>query len=91
MNPPSAAGVPLLSGREWKPAYEIEDGNLVELFHNPALACATSYDRVTGYFSANALALAARGIGGMIATLAHAPRRGLHPQSPGGFSYSQGP
>jgi hypothetical protein len=36
MNPPSAAAVaPLLSGREWKPAYETEDGDLVELFYNP--------------------------------------------------------
>ena len=50
MNPqPAAAGVPLLSGREWKPAYETEDGDLVELFYNPALACAKSYDRMTGY------------------------------------------
>ena len=50
MKPPSAATVaPLLSGREWKPAYETEDGDLVELFYNPALACAKSYDRMTGY------------------------------------------
>jgi hypothetical protein len=41
--------VPLLSGREWKPAYETEDGDLIELFYNPALACAKSYDRMTGY------------------------------------------
>ena len=46
---------PVLTGREWKPAYETEDGDLVELFYNPALACAKSYDRMTGYFSANAL------------------------------------
>jgi hypothetical protein len=62
---------PVLTGREWKPAYETEDGDLVELFYNPALACATSYDRMTGYFSANALALAARGIAGMIANAGH--------------------
>ena len=50
MNPqPAAAGVPLLSGREWKPAYETENGDLVELFYNPALACAKAYDRMTGY------------------------------------------
>src|ERR1035437_9423107 len=72
MNPQSAAAVaPLLSGREWKPAYETEDGDLVELFYNPALACAKSYDRMTGYFSANALALAARGVAGMIANAGH--------------------
>src|SRR5450759_4069425 len=50
MNPPSAAAVvPLLSNREWKPAYETENGDLVELFYNPALACAKAYDRMTGY------------------------------------------
>jgi hypothetical protein len=62
---------PVLTGREWKPAYETEDGDLVELFYNPALACAKSYDRMTGYFSANALALAARGVAGMIANAGH--------------------
>jgi hypothetical protein len=59
---PGAPKPPLLTGREWKPAYETEDGDLIELFYNPALACARRYDRMTGYFSANALALAARGV-----------------------------
>jgi len=45
----AAAVVPLLSNREWKPAYETENGDLVELFYNPALACAKAYDRMTGY------------------------------------------
>ena len=62
---------PALTEHEWKPAYETEDGDLVELFYNPALASATHYDRMTGYFSANALALAARGIDGMIANEGH--------------------
>lgn len=42
------------------------DGDLVKLFYIPALECAVRYDRTTGYFSAAALALAARGIEGLI-------------------------
>ena len=57
----------LLSGYEWRTSYRHEDGDLIELFYNPALACAVQYDRMTGYFSANALALAARGIAALIA------------------------
>ena len=63
-NPPSAT--PLLSHRDWKPCYRHEDGDLIELFYVPALACAVRYDRSTGFFSANALALAARGVHGLI-------------------------
>ncbi|MCS6954637.1 MAG: SNF2-related protein, partial [Bryobacteraceae bacterium] len=37
------------------------------LFYNPALACAVEYCRTTGYFSADALALAARGLAGLFA------------------------
>ena len=48
--------------REWCTSYRHEDGDLIELFYNPALTCAVQYDRMTGYFSADALALAARGI-----------------------------
>jgi hypothetical protein len=41
MTPETAPAVPpLLTGREWKPAYETEDGDLVELFYLPALTCA---------------------------------------------------
>ena len=54
----------LLTQREWCTSYRHEDGDLIELFYNPALACAVQYDRMTGYFSADALALAARGIDG---------------------------
>jgi len=40
MNPQSAAPVvPLLSGREWKPAYETEDGDRVELFCDRLRPC----------------------------------------------------
>jgi superfamily II DNA or RNA helicase len=56
----------LLTEREWKTSYRHEDGDLIELFYNPALACAVHYDRMTGYFSADALALASRGIDALI-------------------------
>lgn len=56
----------LLTEREWRTSYRHEDGDLIELFYNPALTCAVQYDRMTGYFSADALALAARGIDALI-------------------------
>src|SRR2546426_1001627 len=56
----------LLTEREWNTSYRNEDGNLIELFYNPALACTVQYDRMTGYFSADALALASRGINALI-------------------------
>ncbi|MBV8817597.1 MAG: DEAD/DEAH box helicase family protein, partial [Acidobacteriaceae bacterium] len=57
----------LLTETRWKFRYSHEDGNLVKLFYNPALACAVEYCRTTGYFSADALALAARGLEGLFA------------------------
>ncbi len=57
---------PLLSAGEWKVSYRHEDGDLIQLFYIPALASSVSYDRMTGYFSASALALAARGIDRLI-------------------------
>src|SRR5215831_1174716 len=56
----------LLTDCKWRTSYRHEDGDLVELFYNPALACAVQYDRMTGYFSADALALASRGIAALI-------------------------
>ena len=56
----------LLSDFEWRTSYRHEDGDLIELFYNPALNCAVQYDRMTGYFSAGALALASRGIAALI-------------------------
>src|SRR3954471_4165311 len=53
--------------RAWKTSYRQEDGDLISLFSIPALSCAVAYDRLTGYFSADALALAGRGIGRLIA------------------------
>src|ERR1039458_7260324 len=55
-----------LRGSEWRTSYRHEDGDLIELFYNPALTYPVQYDRMTGYFSADALALAARGIDALI-------------------------
>lgn len=51
---------------DWKLKYTPDDGDLVKLFYLPALQDAKRYDRLTGYFSAGALALAARGIEGLV-------------------------
>jgi hypothetical protein len=62
-----AVAIPTLRSRAWKTSYRQEDGDLIALFYVPALSCAVAYDRLTGYFSADALALAGRGIGRPIA------------------------
>ena len=49
--------IPLLPAHTWETSYRHEDGDLVRLFYVPALSCAVQYDRTTGYFSADALAL----------------------------------
>ncbi|QVL47542.1 MAG: hypothetical protein KFB96_17810 [Thiocapsa sp.] len=56
----------LLTARDWLTKYSPEQGDLVTGFYVPALECAVRYDRSTGYFSAYALALAARGIEGLV-------------------------
>ena len=56
----------MLSDHEWRLKYTPEDGNLVHVFYVPALEDATCYDRLTGYFKAGALTLAARGIEGLV-------------------------
>ena len=56
----------MLRDRTWQLRYTPDDGDLVRLFYIPALKDATQYDRRTGYFSASALALAARGIEGLV-------------------------
>ena len=56
----------MLSDRTWRLKYTSDDGDLVRLFYVPALEDAERYDRLTGYFNANALALAARGIEGLV-------------------------
>ena len=56
----------MLRDRTWKRKYTSEDGDLYELFYVPALLSARRYDRLTGYFSAGALSLAARGVENLI-------------------------
>ena len=56
----------MLADRDWKLKYTPEDGDLARLFYLPALEDAERYDRLTGYFNAGALALAARGIEGLV-------------------------
>lgn len=56
----------LLRDREWKLKYTPEDGDLVRGFYLPALRSAVRYDRTTGYFTAGALTLAARGLEGLV-------------------------
>jgi superfamily II DNA or RNA helicase len=61
----------LLPDFKWKLKYTPEDGNLVQFFYVPALKCANRYDRSTGFFSATALTLAARGIEGLVRNDGH--------------------
>ena len=56
----------MLIDHAWQLRYTPEDGDLVKLFYIPALEDAERYHRLTGYFSASALALAARGIEGLV-------------------------
>ncbi|QLL29624.1 DEAD/DEAH box helicase family protein [Thermosynechococcus sichuanensis E542] len=51
----------------WQPKYSPDTcENVVEAFYIPALCCAIRYWRTTGYFQATALAMAMRGIEGLI-------------------------
>ena len=56
----------MLRAHTWKRKYTTEDGDLYELFYVPALLSARRYDRLTGFFSAGALSLAARGVEALI-------------------------
>ena len=56
----------ILQDRIWKLKYTPDHGDLVKLLYEPMLECAVRYDRLTGYFSASALALAARGVEGLV-------------------------
>ena len=56
----------LLRDFKWKTAYTSDDRALVTDFYAPALSCAVRYHRATGYFSARALTLAARGVEGLL-------------------------
>ena len=56
----------MLRDHDWALKYTPDDGDLVSLFYVPALEEAERYDRLTGYFNAHALTLAARGIEGLV-------------------------
>ena len=56
----------ILQDRMWKLKVHANHGDLVKLLDEPMLESAIRYDRLTGYFAASALALAARGIEGLI-------------------------
>ena len=56
----------LLTDHRWRARYDPDDGPLAAQFYVPALACAQRYDRITGYFNATALAVAARGVEGLV-------------------------
>ena len=56
----------MLTDHAWRLKYTPDDGDLVKRFYVPALEDAVRYDRLTGWFDAGALALAARGIEGLV-------------------------
>ena len=56
----------MLTDHAWRLKYTPDDGDLVRRFYVPALEDAARYDRLTGFFDAGALALAARGIEGLV-------------------------
>ena len=56
----------MLGDRNWRRKYTPDDGDLIKLFYVPVLEDAERYDRLTGYFNAGALALAARGVEGLV-------------------------
>ncbi len=61
----------MLTDHAWKLKYTPEVGNLIRAFYVPALEDAQRYDRLTGYFNAGALALASRGIEGLVRNDGH--------------------
>lgn len=56
----------MLRDTTWQLKYTPDDGSLFRAFYVPALTSAVRYDRLTGYFTARALTLAARGVEGLI-------------------------
>ena len=61
----------MLRDHNWKLKYTPDDGDVVRLFYVPALKEAKRYDRLSGFFTAGALALAARGIEGLVRNEGH--------------------
>ncbi len=61
----------MLRDHDWKLKYTTHDEDLVASLYIPALEDAQRYDRLTGYFNAGALTLAARGIEGLVRNGGH--------------------
>ncbi len=80
----------MLAGRTWRRKYTPNDGDLVGLFDVPVLEDAERYDRLTGYFNANALAGRPRHRGAGPQPRPHAPRRRLHPAAGRGRAIERG-
>lgn len=55
----------------FKASYESGVDDLVQDFYVPVLDCSASYDRIAGFFSSSSLAIAARGIAGLIKNHGH--------------------
>ena len=55
-----------LADYNWQTGYTPGDGDLIARFYNPLLGCARRYDRTTGFYSADTLVLAMRGIEAMV-------------------------
>lgn len=55
----------------FKASYESGVDDLVQDFYVPVLGCSASYDRIAGFFSSSSLAVAARGIAGLIENRGH--------------------
>lgn len=49
-----------------KPTYDSDEDDVLNSFYIPALSGATRYDRLAGFFSSTALAVAARGMSGLV-------------------------
>ena len=49
-----------------QPSYYTSESNVAKDFYNPVLSHTISYDRVSGYFSAKALASYAKGLQGLV-------------------------
>ncbi|MBQ7457433.1 MAG: DEAD/DEAH box helicase family protein, partial [Desulfovibrio sp.] len=55
----------------WKHKYTSDDGSLLTLFYIPALQCAVQYDRTTGFYSADVLTAASKGIESLVKNNGH--------------------
>ena len=55
----------------FKKAYNSDSDNILQDFYVPTLSEAVQYDRLSGFFSSTSLAVAARGIVGLIRTNGH--------------------